>query len=199
MPSVRKYAIKTLEKVISDRAQPKDAVDEVAADLDRRDRAFLMELVGGTLRNYLRLKWISERFIDKPGGLPASTKLNIMVALHQILNMRVPDFAAVNEAVELEDRFRGLVNAVLRNALRQQERLETEFAGMERSIIKGRMKGQELAAQLLESCPNVNVLFMSGYLCPSMAHKGRGQGSEAFIRKPFTINALLRKMRTILS
>ena len=61
------------------------------------------------------------------------------------------------------------------------------------------IKGQELAAQLLESCPNVNVLFMSGYLCPSMAHKSRGQGSEAFIRKPFTINALLRKMRTVLS
>ena len=60
------------------------------------------------------------------------------------------------------------------------------------------MKGQELAARLLESCPGVDILFMSGYLCPSMAHSGKGQGFEAFIRKPFSANALLRKIRNIL-
>ena len=60
------------------------------------------------------------------------------------------------------------------------------------------MKGQELAARLLESCPEVDVLFMSGYLCPSMAHSGKRQGYEAFIRKPFSSNTLLRKIRNIL-
>ena len=52
------------------------------------------------------------------------------------------------------------------------------------------MKGQELAARLLESCPEVDVLFMSGYLCPSMAHSGKRKGSEAFIRKPFSLEAI---------
>ena len=61
------------------------------------------------------------------------------------------------------------------------------------------IKGQELAAQLVESCPEVNVLFMSGYLCPSMAHSAKGQGFEAFINKPFSTNALLRKIRNILN
>ena len=61
------------------------------------------------------------------------------------------------------------------------------------------IKGQELAAQLLESSPGVNVLFMSGYLCPSMAHNGKGQGGEAFIRKPFSTGVLLRKIRNILN
>jgi CheY-like chemotaxis protein len=61
------------------------------------------------------------------------------------------------------------------------------------------IKGQELAAQLVESCPGVNVLFMSGYLCPSMAHSSKGQGFEAFINKPFSANALLRKIRNILN
>ena len=60
------------------------------------------------------------------------------------------------------------------------------------------IKGQDLAKQLLHNCPDVNVLFMSGYLCPSMAHKGSKQRFEAFIQKPFAPNSLLRKMRKLL-
>jgi CheY-like chemotaxis protein len=60
------------------------------------------------------------------------------------------------------------------------------------------IKGQDLAKQLLRICPDVNVLFMSGYLCPSMAHNEEERGFEAFIRKPFSPNALLRKIRKLL-
>jgi CheY-like chemotaxis protein len=60
------------------------------------------------------------------------------------------------------------------------------------------IKGQELAKQLMKECPDMNVLFMSGYLCPSMAHSDKEQGFEAFIRKPFSPNALLRKIRKLL-
>ena len=60
------------------------------------------------------------------------------------------------------------------------------------------IKGQDLAKQMLLSCPDVNVLFMSGYLCPSMAHKGSEPRFEAFIQKPFAPNSLLRKMRKLL-
>src|SRR5210317_1144705 len=60
------------------------------------------------------------------------------------------------------------------------------------------IKGQDLARQLLLHCPDVNILFMSGYLCPSMAHKGSEPRFEAFIQKPFAPNSLLRKMRKLL-
>ena len=60
------------------------------------------------------------------------------------------------------------------------------------------IKGQELAKQLLHRCPDVNILFMSGYLCPSMAHSDSDQRFEAFIQKPFSPNALLRKIRKLL-
>ena len=60
------------------------------------------------------------------------------------------------------------------------------------------IKGQELAKQLLNSCPDVNILFMSGHLCPSMAYSDSGKRFEAFIQKPFSPNALLRKMRKLL-
>ena len=65
-------------------------------------------------------------------------------------------------------------------------------------VILPGIKGQELAKQLLVNRPEVNVLFMSGYLCPSMAHRESGQRFEAFIQKPFAPNSLLRKMRKLL-
>lgn len=60
------------------------------------------------------------------------------------------------------------------------------------------IKGQELAQHVLHSCPDVNVLFMSGYLCPSMAHGNSTEQFDAFIQKPFSPNTLLRKMRKLL-
>lgn len=61
------------------------------------------------------------------------------------------------------------------------------------------IKGQDLAKQLLQRCPKVCVLFMSGYMCPSMAHLDADQGYEAFIQKPFSPKALLRKIRKLLN
>ena len=60
------------------------------------------------------------------------------------------------------------------------------------------IKGQELAEKILTSDPNVCVLFMSGYLCPSMAYDESEKKVEAFVQKPFTPNTLVRKMRKLL-
>ncbi len=65
-------------------------------------------------------------------------------------------------------------------------------------VILPGIKGQDLAKQSLNSCPDINILFMSGYLCPSMAHSNPDQKFDAFIQKPFCPNALLRKMRKLL-
>jgi 16S rRNA (cytosine967-C5)-methyltransferase len=102
--------------------------DRLAADdadaLDPRDRAFLHELVLGTLR--LR------GAIDAALGPLVATGLDrldppvraaLRLGAHQILNLRVPDRAAVSEAVEsvrpLAPRATGLVNAVLRRLARE--------------------------------------------------------------------------------
>jgi CheY-like chemotaxis protein len=60
------------------------------------------------------------------------------------------------------------------------------------------IKGQDLAHYLLQESPEVKVLFMSGFLCPSMAYDTQLKGFEAFIQKPFTPNELLQKLRKIL-
>jgi len=60
------------------------------------------------------------------------------------------------------------------------------------------IKGQELAQKMITAYPEIRVLFMSGYLCPSMAHSTSEKGFEAFLQKPFTPSAMLRKMRKLL-
>ena len=60
------------------------------------------------------------------------------------------------------------------------------------------IKGQELAKRMLNSHPDLNVLFMSGYLRPSMANSNRERGFEAFLQKPFSPNSMLQKMRKLL-
>jgi len=60
------------------------------------------------------------------------------------------------------------------------------------------IKGQDLAKTMTANRPDVNVLFMSGYLCPSMAHAESEKFAEAFLQKPFAPSTLLRKVRRIL-
>ena len=76
----------------------------------------------------------------------------------------------------------------------QQEKIDLLLTDV---VLPG-IKGQDLARELLVSCPEVRILFMSGYLCPSMAHSASDHGFEAFIQKPFALNSLLRKMRKLL-
>lgn len=60
------------------------------------------------------------------------------------------------------------------------------------------IKGQELAEKIVNSNPHISVLFMSGYLCPSMARGDAEKKVEAFVQKPFVPNVLVRKMRQLL-
>ena len=85
-----------------------------------------------------------------------------------------------------------------------EEALQVAQTGMEKidllltDVVLPGIKGQELAEKILTSDPNVCVLFMSGYLCPSMAYDESEKKVEAFVQKPFAPNTLVRKMRKLL-
>ncbi len=99
-----------------------------SGDLSDLDKGLLNELVHGVLRWQNRLDWVLNGFSH---GNFAKSEINIKntlrVALYQILFLdRVPHSAAVNEGVEFIKRIRGekpagLVNAVLRNIIRNIE------------------------------------------------------------------------------
>jgi 16S rRNA (cytosine967-C5)-methyltransferase len=91
------------------------------APLHPSDRGMLTELFYGVLRHLRRLDFLIARL--REGALDARTRNLLRAGLYQILQMRVPAHAAVHETVALAGPTRGLVNAVLRRALREQEAL----------------------------------------------------------------------------
>ncbi|MGB5323979.1 MAG: 16S rRNA (cytosine(967)-C(5))-methyltransferase RsmB [Pseudomonadales bacterium] len=95
---------------------------------DPRDRALYRELCYGTLRQYFYLQALLAPRLKKPLG-KRDTELQalLLIGLYQLVYMRVPDHAALSATVDactaLEKKWaRGLVNAVLRNVLRDWER-----------------------------------------------------------------------------
>jgi 16S rRNA (cytosine967-C5)-methyltransferase len=127
MPSTRQIAVTALNKIFNKGIKPKEALDELSGDLDKRDRAFLMEIVYGVLRYRDYLDYMLKDFLKKPSGLSPNTLNNLRSAVYQLKYMRVPEWAVVDEAVNLE-RFnqgkRALINAVLRNFLRHKDEIK---------------------------------------------------------------------------
>ena len=60
------------------------------------------------------------------------------------------------------------------------------------------MIGPELARQLALVRPQMRVLYMSGYTERVMVQQGALPPGSAYLDKPFTLNALARKVRQLL-
>ena len=94
------------------------------------DKALLFEIVHGVTRWEGRIDWILTGFYKGQfsKAIP-NIKNALRVALYQILFLdKVPDYAAVNEAVEFVKKLQGqaaadLTNAVLRNIIRNKENI----------------------------------------------------------------------------
>jgi CheY-like chemotaxis protein len=65
-------------------------------------------------------------------------------------------------------------------------------------VVMPGMSGPELAKRLAESQPDVPVLFMSGYTDDAIVRHGVLEPGVAFLQKPFSPEALARKVRELL-
>lgn len=130
MKEPRKIALRVLGEVLGGVTSPRNALKTAGSGLDKRDKAFITELAYGVLRNLYLLDWALAKFLKKPGGLGPRTTNNLRLGAYQALMMRVPEWAAVSEAVGLEIKSPALVNGVLRNLIRQKDAVDAEIAAM---------------------------------------------------------------------
>jgi len=81
-------------------------------------------------------------------------------------------------------------------------RVAGEYAGpihlLITDVILPGMNGREMAKRLAEARPGMKVLYMSGYTANVIAHRGILEEDVMFLSKPFTRNALSRKVREAL-
>jgi CheY-like chemotaxis protein len=63
-------------------------------------------------------------------------------------------------------------------------------------VVMPGMNGKELAAELVRSRPDLEVIYMSGYADNEIARRGVRRDPDSFIDKPFSGESLLRLART---
>ncbi len=89
---------------------------------------------------------------------------------------------SVHDALELAASHRGELDLLLTDV-----------------VMPGGVSGGELAKRLMESVPNLRVLFMSGYPDDELVRQGVAAESVAFIQKPFSPMTLSHRIQEIFS
>ncbi|MFT4245748.1 MAG: transcription antitermination factor NusB [Micrococcaceae bacterium] len=90
-------------------------------NLSDEDAAFTTELVNGAIRNQFFYENILKQVIDRPLDRVDEKVLNVLyLGIHQLLGMRVSDYAALDQSVSLAKKVAGVstgsfLNAILRN------------------------------------------------------------------------------------
>ena len=127
--AARSTSLKALKQVFD--GQSLSAVQPHTTDKleDARDRGLANEIVNGVLRWRWQLEFFIAQLLKKPlKKKDIDVQLILLMALYELHQCRTPDYAVINDAVELvrhsgKKWAAGLVNAVLRNFTREQDKL----------------------------------------------------------------------------
>jgi 16S rRNA (cytosine967-C5)-methyltransferase len=143
--SARELAMDILTRVDTEQAYSNLLLNQTLqkANLPRNDAGLVTELVYGTIQRLNTIDYYLSRFVKQGGNKLEPWVRNLLrLSFYQVYYLdRIPSHAAVNEAVTIAGRrghkgISGMVNAVLRNVLRQKSELtiptdlpiETEIA-----------------------------------------------------------------------
>jgi 16S rRNA (cytosine967-C5)-methyltransferase len=121
----RSVALKILQKVFQGRSLASVKTDINVLEI--RQRALAMELVNGVLRWRWKLEFLLAQLMKKPlRSKEQEVKLLLLMALYELMELSTPEYAVVNETVQLSRSLNkawasGLVNGVLRSFSREKQ------------------------------------------------------------------------------
>lgn len=125
--NVRRFSLDAISKIMDNKAYANIVVGNYLTkfEMSNEDKALFTNIVYGTIQYYLTLDFFLEPFLSKKKTKPWIKHL-LNMSIYQLVYLKIPEYAVVNEAVEianLRDRSIGkFVNAVLRNFLRNPRR-----------------------------------------------------------------------------
>lgn len=129
MTAPRTFSYRALRLVLEAGQMTDEALKESRlSELATRDRAFVRALLMAVLRDYGRLEKILRPMLKDPNKMPPEVWAMLLLGTAQLLVLKTPPHAAVNETIELAVRenmggFKGLLNAVLRRVDRDGRKL----------------------------------------------------------------------------
>jgi 16S rRNA (cytosine967-C5)-methyltransferase len=135
----RQASLKTIKQVLAGQSLSTVQVRTIDKLEDSRDRGLANEIVNGVLRWRWQLEYLISRLLTKPlKPKDADIQLILMMALYELTECRTPDYAIINEAVELvraagKKWAASLVNAVLRNFTREKAVL---LASIDQDVVR---------------------------------------------------------------
>ncbi len=129
-PSLRAHAALILCRLLNQEGSLASLASSTPESRSKpQDSALLQEICFGTCRWYFQLEAILRLLITKPlKDKDADLRCLLLIGIYQLHYLRVPEYAVVNETVAATQALgkqwaKGLVNAVLRNFLRDSANL----------------------------------------------------------------------------
>ena len=128
--SPRLAAVQAINRVLRNGRNLPEALEGPLSRVpDDRDRALAQAMAYGVMRWYWRLDWLLSQLLNAPlKPRDVDIQASLMLGLYQLMEMRVPDHAAVAESVKLASQLKktwakSLINGVLRTFQRRREEL----------------------------------------------------------------------------
>lgn len=106
--------------------------------------------------------------------------LNVVKRMLRVLDYTVLDAATPAHAVDLAKKYGAEIRLLLTD------------------VVMPEMNGRELADRLKSFCPDLEVLYMSGYTTDIIAGRGILETGVSFIQKPFSLGYLAARVRETL-
>lgn len=139
--TAREFAYDILVDVLLNDAYSNISINKVFSknNINQQDKKYITQLVYGSIQHKIYLEYVIKIFSNT--RIKPKVKVLVLMSVYQILKLdKTPNFAAVNEAVNLSKKLFGthtskFVNAILRNIVKDSERIEKSYKNEEDRLI----------------------------------------------------------------
>ena len=134
------------------------------------------------------------------GDTAATGKNSATAAQLQTILIAEDEAPVLRLGVSILERFGYTVLAAksVEEALNQAKTHNGEIHLLITDVMMPRMNGRVLSEKITAMRPDIKTLFISGYTADAIAQEGILEGTVQFLQKPFSVNALIMRVREIL-
>ncbi len=125
----RLIAVKILNSLLGQQGSLSTLLEKYQPDLQAESKGLIQAICFGICRQFFLLQYLIDHFLQKPlRRKDQDLYCLLLIGVYQLLFMRLPDYAVINECVDACGKLKklwakNLVNAVLRSVQREGDRL----------------------------------------------------------------------------